>query len=208
MASNPADARRDVRYEPDERPPNLLSAGLSVAGSSPWRPGCRRCAGSSPRRRTGSRRHELIQVTGWRPLPASSPMCRPAPPVRRARLAEGRRCQVSRSGWPAFQVDWIFPEYFDRPGSGASCSSAASPGGLTVISLTRRAVAPAGGAGRRCISEDRCVPRAARRAPAQTSEEMTGAFARSARRRSVADREPACSYRPHESGREWFVEAT
>ena len=30
MASNPADARRDVRYEPDERPPNLLSLGLGL----------------------------------------------------------------------------------------------------------------------------------------------------------------------------------
>ena len=30
MASNPADARRDVRYEPDERPPNVLSLGLGL----------------------------------------------------------------------------------------------------------------------------------------------------------------------------------
>ena len=30
MASNPADARRDVRYEPDESPPNLLSLGLGM----------------------------------------------------------------------------------------------------------------------------------------------------------------------------------
>ena len=30
MASNPGDARRDVRYEPDERPPNLLALGLGM----------------------------------------------------------------------------------------------------------------------------------------------------------------------------------
>ena len=30
MASRPADARRDVRYEPDESPPNLLSLGLGM----------------------------------------------------------------------------------------------------------------------------------------------------------------------------------
>ena len=30
MASNAADARRDVRYEPDERPPLLVSCGLGL----------------------------------------------------------------------------------------------------------------------------------------------------------------------------------
>jgi len=30
MASNPADARRDVRYEPDESPPRLISLGLGM----------------------------------------------------------------------------------------------------------------------------------------------------------------------------------
>ena len=30
MASNAADARRDVRYEPDERPPHLVSCGLGL----------------------------------------------------------------------------------------------------------------------------------------------------------------------------------
>ena len=30
MASNAADARRDVRYEPDERPPHLISCGLGL----------------------------------------------------------------------------------------------------------------------------------------------------------------------------------
>lgn len=30
MASKPANARSDVRYEPDESPPNLLSLGLGM----------------------------------------------------------------------------------------------------------------------------------------------------------------------------------
>jgi len=30
MASNPADALRDVRHEPDENPPKLLSLGLGL----------------------------------------------------------------------------------------------------------------------------------------------------------------------------------
>ena len=40
MGSNPADGRRGVRYEPDERPPNLLSLGLGMQYAMPSQASC------------------------------------------------------------------------------------------------------------------------------------------------------------------------
>ena len=155
MAANAAEARRDVRYEPDERPPHLVSCGLGLQYAMLAVPGIVLTPTILIQAAGGSAAY-LTCVMAFIPKLMAAIIAIPGPVVAAyfvllvARLftfgieilqQDGldyrKSLVVGLAFWfgLAFQLDWIFPQYFQGAWS-ELLGNAMTVGGLTVIALT------------------------------------------------------------------------